>query len=257
MSSSKTYLITGAGRGIGKELTAKLLLRPGVTVVAAVRDTPRAGPSLTSLPKAEGSRLILVKIDSQVDTDAAIAVSQLQQEHGITSLDIVIANAGIAHSGTTVSNTNPDALRDHINTNTIGPVTLFQAVSPLLKANQSGNPIFISITTILSSIGAQDYLSQVPPVLSPYGASKTALNWIVHRIHREEPWVTAFVVHPGLVLTDMGSEFFAPGTDPDALGVSPITVQESVAGLLKLIDSANRDKHGGTFQNVDGTPLPW
>ncbi|KAF4471804.1 short-chain dehydrogenase [Fusarium albosuccineum] len=255
MSSSKTYLITGAGCGIGKELTTKLLLRPGVTVVAAVRDTSRAGPSLTSLPKGEGSRLILVKIDSQADTDAAVAVSQLQEEHGVTSLDIVIANAGIAHSGTTVSSTSPDAFRDHINTNAIGPVTLFQAVSPLLKASQIGNPIFLPISTIFGSIGGQDYLSHVPPIMSPYGASKTALNWIVHRIHLEEEWLTTFVVHPGLVLTDMGFGILPPGADPAALGA--LTVPESVAGLLKPIDSASREKHGGTFQNVDGTPLPW
>ncbi|KAH6999339.1 aflatoxin biosynthesis ketoreductase nor-1 [Ilyonectria destructans] len=255
MSSSKTYLITGANRGIGKELTANLLLRSGITVVAAVRDTSKAASSLTSLPKGEGSRLVLVKIDSQVDTDAAAAVAQLRGEHGITSLDVVIANAGIAHSGTTVSNTNPDAIRDHINTNTIGPVTLFQAVSPLLKANQNGNPIFLPISTIFGSIGGQDYLSQVPPVMSPYGASKIALNWIVHRIHREESWITAFVVHPGLVLTDMGSGMLPAGADPAAFGA--LSVEASVAGLLKLIDSANREKHGGTFQNVDGTPLPW
>ncbi|UPK92298.1 hypothetical protein LCI18_003233 [Fusarium solani-melongenae] len=254
MSLPKTYLITGANRGIGRALVSKLLLRSGVTVVATARDVSKAS-SLNDLPKGEGSRLILAKLDSQVDTDAADLVSQLRGKYGVLSLDVVIANAGIAHSGNTVFNTTPEALRDHVNTNTIGPITLFQATYPFLKASSTGNPIFLGLTTLFGSIGGQDYLSSLPPVMSPYGASKTALNWLIHRIHREEPWLTAFVVHPGLVLTDLSSELLSLVPDPAALGA--IDVDTSVAGLLKLVDSASRNEHGGTFQNVDRTVLPW
>ncbi|KAL2678560.1 hypothetical protein Neosp_009308 [[Neocosmospora] mangrovei] len=254
MSLPKTYLITGANRGIGRALVSKLLLRTGVTVVATARDVSKAS-SLNDLPKGEGSRLILAKLDSQVDTDAADLVSQLRGRYGVLSLDVVIANAGIAHSGSTVLNTTPETIRDHVNTNAIGPVTLFQATYPFLKASSTGNPIFLGITTIFGSIGGQDYLTSVPPIMSPYGASKTALNWLIHRIHREEPWLTAFVVHPGLVLTDMGSGLLPPGANPAAFGA--IDVDTSVAGLLELVDSARRSEHGGTFQNVNGTVLPW
>ncbi|RYP09407.1 hypothetical protein DL765_008470 [Monosporascus sp. GIB2] len=255
MSAPKTYLITGANRGIGKGLTAKLLQRPGVTVIATARDPVKAATSLNELPKGEGSKLIIVKLDSQVDSDAGAAVAQLQKEHGITSLDVVIANAGIAHSGSTVSKTTPDALRDHFNTNTIGPVTLFQAVYPLLKASKTANPIFLPISTVLGSIGSQEALAAFPPLLSPYGASKTALNWIVSRIHYEEPWVTTFAVHPGLVLTDMFRATLPPGVDPAVFG--PIDVETSVTGLLKLVDAATREEYGGKFRNYDGNPLPW
>ncbi|RSL86405.1 hypothetical protein CEP52_015822 [Fusarium oligoseptatum] len=254
MSLPKTYLITGANRGIGRALVSELLRRDGITVVATARDVSKAS-SLNDLPKGAGSRLILVKLDSQVDTDAVDVVSQLRRNYGILSLDVVIANAGIAHSGTTVMKTTPETLRDHVNTNTIGPVTLFQATYPFLQASETGNPIFLGITTVFGSIGGQDYLSSVPPIMSPYGASKTALNWLVHRIHREEPWLTAFVVHPGLVLTDMGSGLLPAGADSAAFGA--IDVDTSVTGLLKLIDSASRNEHGGTFQNVDGSVLPW
>ncbi|RSL59535.1 hypothetical protein CEP54_007214 [Fusarium duplospermum] len=254
MAVPKTYLITGANRGIGRALVSELLRRDGITVVATARDISKAS-SLNDLPKGADSRLALIKLDSQVDTDAADAVSQLRRNYGILSLDVVIANAGIAHSGATVFNTTPEALRDHVNRSTIGPVTLFQATYPFLQASDTGNPIFLGTTTIFGSIGGQDYLTSVPPIMSPYGASKTALNWLIHRIHREEPWLTAFVVHPGLVLTGMGSGLLPPGANPAAFGA--IDVDTSVAGLLKLIDSASRNEHGGTFQNVDGSVLPW
>ncbi|KAH6983847.1 aflatoxin biosynthesis ketoreductase nor-1 [Ilyonectria destructans] len=254
MSAPKTYFITGANRGIGKGFTEKLLLRPGVTVVATARDPAKAA-TLNSLPKGEGSKLIILKLDSQVDADPAAAVAQLQKDHGIKSLDVVIANAGIAHSGTTVSKTTPESLRDHFNTNSIGPVTLFQAVSPLLQASPTGNPIFFPISTLIGSIGSQEALAAFPQVFSPYGASKTAINWLVSRLHFEEPWLTTYTVHPGLVLTDMATSFTPPGIDPASVGA--IDVETSVTGLLKLVDTATRAEFGGKFKNYDGTPLPW
>lgn len=255
MSAPKTFLITGANRGIGRGLTAKLILRPGVTVIATARDPTKAADALNDLPRGEGSKLIVAKLDSEVDSDPATVVALLQNEHSITSLDVVIANAGISKDGTTVANTTPQNLRDHFNTNTIGPVTLFRAVRPLLQASKTRNPIFVPITTVLSSIASQEAFAAFPQALSPYGASKTALNWLVARIHFEEPWLTAFVVHPGLVLTDMGSAVVPPGHEPASVGA--IDVDTSVTGLLKLVDTASRPEFGGKFKNYDGTPLPW
>ncbi|KAF2825875.1 short-chain dehydrogenase [Ophiobolus disseminans] len=253
MSSSLTYLITGANRGIGEGLTSTLLQRPNTTIIAAVRDVAKSKSALGSLPKGSGSKLILVKLDSASESDPKEAIAQLQSEHGITSLDIVIANAGIGHSGTTIANTTVEALRDHINVNTIGPILLFQAVKPLLQASKSGNPIFLAISTAIGSMGIQEHLAFLPPKFSPYGLSKAALNWAVRRIHFDEPWLTAYVTHPGLVLTDMAASM-DPDVDFKALGA--ITIEESVEGMLKTLDKANRDI-GGTFQNYDSTTLPW
>lgn len=99
----------------------------------------------------------------------------------------------------------------------------------------------------------QEHLSFLPPKFSPYGASKAALNWAVRRIHIEEPWVTAYVTHPGLVLTDMAADM-DPDTDFESLGA--ITVEESVGGMVRTLDGAGRGI-GGTFQNYDGGVLPW
>lgn len=254
MSSTQTYLITGGNRGIGKGFVSQLLQRPNTTVIATVRDTAKSAPLLESLPKAEGSRLIVVKLDSQVEDDAKTAVSQLRSEHGIESLDVVIANAGIAHSNASVAETSSAALRDHFDTNAIGPVLLFQAFKPLLQASKSQKPVFLAISTAIGSVGLQDALPGPPAKFSPYGASKAALNWLVKRMHIEEPWLTTYVTHPGLVLTDMSAEFIDTVADPVALGA--ITVDVSVSGILNTLDSATREI-GGTFQNYDGTTLPW
>jgi norsolorinic acid ketoreductase len=250
---SLTYLITGANRGIGKGFTSTLLQRPNTTVIAAVRDVEKSTATLDALPKASGSKLIIVKLDSSVEADAKNAVAHLKSEHNISALDIVIANAGIAHSGTTIINTSVSALHDHFAVNTVAPILLFQAFSPLLRAAPSGNPIFLAISTAIGSIGIQAGLSSFPQVFSPYGASKAALNWAVARIHFEEEWLTAYVTHPGLVMTDMGSGF---GDEEALKAVGAITVEESVKGVLGTLEKATREI-SGTFQNYDGSTLPW
>ena len=254
-TTPQTYIITGANRGIGKGFVEQLLQRPAATVIATARDPAKAA-SLNDLKKGEGSKLIIVKLDSQVETDAREAVAQLQEKHGITSIDVVIANAGIAHSSSPVVKNTPEALRDHFNVNTIGPVLLLQAVYPLLKSSKTGNPKFFPISSLVGSIGSQEVFSAFPPALSPYGASKIALNWLVSRIHYEEPWLTTWTVHPGLVVTDMSTSAMG-GSGVDLASRGAITVETSGSGLLKLLDEATREQHGGKFFNYDGAGLPW
>lgn len=256
MSSNLTYLITGAGRGIGKGFVAAILQKPSTTVIAAVRDPSKdTVQAITHLPKAMGSKLIIIKLDSAIESDAFDAVTRLQKDHGITSLDVVIANAGINHSGNPVIQNSPAAVLEHFSVNTVGPLTLLQATAGLLKASNSGRPSFVALSSIIGSIGSMELVAELPPTMSPYGASKAALNWLVRRLHFEEPWLTSFVFHPGVVLTDMtAAAMEETGADPRDFGA--ITVEVSVTAMVKTIDSATREI-SGTFQNYDGTTLPW
>lgn len=65
----------------------------------------------------------------------------------------------------------------------------------------------------MDSIASQGSLSGA---LSPSGADKAALNWVAKRIHVEEEKLSAYVVSPGLMLTDMSSgRFGEDGHDCD------------------------------------------
>tara|TARA_R110002003_G_scaffold248_4_gene17686 strand:- start:14463 stop:15227 length:765 start_codon:yes stop_codon:yes gene_type:complete len=253
--SSLTYLITGANRGLGKGFVTALLERPNTTVIASVRDVAKSTPTLEQINKAKGSKLIIVKLDSSVESDPSRAVEQLQSQHAITSLDVVIANAGVAHSGASIAELSSDVIRDHINIDTIGPVLLFQATKPLLQASKIGKPVFLAITTALGSLTLQDALAAFPMPFGPYGVSKAALNWLIRKLNIEEPWLTAYVTHPGLVKTDMAAFLEDPNVDADAFG-GAIEVDESIKGILQTLDKANKEI-GGTFQNYNGTTLPW
>ncbi|KXH25914.1 short-chain dehydrogenase [Colletotrichum salicis] len=253
--SPTTVLVTGAGRGIGSGFIATLLLRPSSTMIAAVRDPSKASArALQDLPKSEGSKLI-VKIDSSIETDPAEAVPVLQRDHDINALDVVIANAGIAHSSGPVIKTSTAAIKDHFAVNTIGSLLLFQATAPILKASNCGRPVFVAVTSMIGTISGMESLENMPPALSPYGSSKAALNWFIRRLHFEETWLTSFVVHPATVATDMVNSVIE-GTELKLEDLGAITVEESVSKIMGRIDTASKDI-SGTFQNYDGTHLPW
>ncbi|KAM5381176.1 hypothetical protein ACJZ2D_003092 [Fusarium nematophilum] len=241
MASQITYLITGANR-----------------VIAAVRDPlHETSKALAELPEGAHSHLVIVKLDSSVPTDAVAAVTTLKREHNIKALDVVIANAGINIGGTSIRKTTAANTLEHLSINTIAPILLFQATADLLQECATGNPKFIAITALVGSIAARDNLAALgfPPISSPYGGSKKALNWFVRRLHFEEPWLASFVFHPGLVETNLSAGSVA-GTGFSLKDLGAISVDESVAGMTKTIEAVTRDV-SGTFQNYDGSSIPW
>jgi norsolorinic acid ketoreductase len=116
----------------------------------------------------------------------------LKEKHGITALDIVVANAGISKVFPPVSELNIKDIQEHFDVNLYGVIRLFQAVLPLL--NQAKAPKFVTLGTSAASLG--EMASRNFPN-SAYGTSKVALNYITLKIHFENPKVTAFPLDPG------------------------------------------------------------
>lgn len=136
-------LITGANRGLGKGLLHLYLAKPNHTVIAANRDPDHAtSKALVDSPKADGTSLLIIKIDATVPTDPTDAVKQLAS-HGINHLDIIIANAGIAYIYPKVSDVKVEDMQKHLVPNVYGFIELYQATLPLLK--KSKNPTWVSI----------------------------------------------------------------------------------------------------------------
>lgn len=72
-------LITGANRGLGKGFLERHLATPNYTVIAANRNPEHfTSKDLGNLPKALGSSLIIVKVDSASRSDALGAVDELR-----------------------------------------------------------------------------------------------------------------------------------------------------------------------------------
>jgi norsolorinic acid ketoreductase len=167
-------------------------------VIAAVRDPSNStSKSLSSLPVGKGSALITIPLDASSETSITNAIHTLTTQYSITSLSVVIANAGMVEFYGTVLQTPVQGARDHYNTNVIGALALFQEVYPLLQSSPEGVlPKFVTVTSTVGSIGAME---DWPMKATAYGSSKASLNWLTKNIHIENPGLIAFPIHPGYV----------------------------------------------------------
>jgi norsolorinic acid ketoreductase len=247
--SGKSYLITGANRGLGKGLVTSLLSRPNTTVIAGVRDpTAAVSQELTKLPTANGSKLIIVKLDSTSFTDAEEARTILETKYGLTKLDVLVANAGILTRFGPALETPAKDLIDVFSVNAVAPLVQLQGLWPLMQ--KSEKPGFYVVSTNIASLGLMEHIPL--PAIS-YGVSKVAANYIVRKLHFENPELISVALHPGWVQTDMG--WFAANSN----GVKevPVTIDQSVSGLLAQIDGATKEETSGSFVGFDGKVVPW
>ena len=176
---SGTVLVTGASTGIG-EATALHLKQLGFDAVGAVRkdeDAERLG--------SQGLRT--VKLDV---TDSA-SIAAARAELGDGPLAGLVNNAGIAVASP-LEFLPLDQLRHQLEVNLIGQVAVIQRFLPALRA--AGGRI-----VNVSSIGGRLAL----PLVSPYNASKFALEAISDSLRREllPHGVDVIVIEPGGVKT--------------------------------------------------------
>ena len=228
-------LVTGANRGIGLEFVRQFVER-GARVFAACRK-PGQATDLTRLALAHPGRLAVLPLD--LAKPASIA--ELAQEVGMLTdeLDLLVNNAGVLVSGERFGKLEAKNLAETFATNVIGPALLAQAMTPLLAAGS--NPRVMNLSSTLGSI-AQCDAWETPS----YSISKAALNMATRQLSHElgGRGITAFVVNPGWVRTAMGG--------PRA----QITTQQSVTGMLALLDRPGMKLHG-RFLSLDGTDVPW
>lgn len=231
-------------------MTEAFLSRPNHTVVAAVRDV--AATTLEDYKPAEGSKLVLVKIENRSRTDAAQAVDEIKKK-GITSLDVVVANAGInpLDALVEVKDMDPDQLHNIFDVNTFSFVTLFKAVHPLLRATVDSKGEGAAKLVAISSYTGRivDMEATIAAKVGSYGASKIGLNYLVRRAHFENPWLTAWVNDPGFAQSDNGNATARVFGLPEA----PVTIEQSITGLQARIDGATRLATSGKFYNFDGS----
>lgn len=164
-------------------------------MIACVRQPSTQSAVLESLPKDESSSLIIVKLDCAAETDALGAITTLQQEHSISHLDVVIANAAIAGAYGPTSTLPLSDLKEHMEINCFSVLLLFQATRPLLQMAAAGQAKFVFIGAPISTITGMEECARAP--LGAYGVTKLAANYLVRKFHFENKWLMSFVVDPG------------------------------------------------------------
>lgn len=262
-TETKVYVVTGANRGLGLGLVQSLLARPQHTVVATVRSeqaTQSLEDEVKSVTKGTGSTLEII----QYDFSTAIAPNQVESTFAklnIQHIDVLVLNAGGAQPMVPPSETTAEDLRAAFETNTIAPLLVFQGLkSYLLQAKST--PKLIWVTSSVGSIGDMD-----PFGGGAYGPSRAAQNWLARSIHLEfngtkgDTRLIAIPLHPGWVQTRAGQ--YVVDQWQSALKAidyniekPPTTLEDSVSGMIKVIDDATAEQ-SGQFLTFEGKSLPW
>jgi NAD(P)-dependent dehydrogenase (short-subunit alcohol dehydrogenase family) len=229
---SMNIFITGANRGIGLGLT-KAWLAKGHNVYATARH-PDHARELWELEADYKGRCHLQTLDVTQDEQLTLLAKKLE---GVP-IHMLINNAGVLPSWSSSFQdlTRTDLLRA-FEVNTIAPIRVAQAFLPHLKA--AGHPIVATLSSLMGSI-----TDNTSGGAYAYRISKTAVNMWNKSFAIDHPWLTAVVLHPGWVKTDMGGEN------------APTQVEESVTGLVKIL-SALKKETSGHFIDFQGRDLPW
>ncbi|MDG2528943.1 oxidoreductase [Caulobacter endophyticus] len=183
---TKTWLITGASRGLGRAL-AEAVLAAGDHLVATARD-PGA---LQDLAGRHGDAVRLAALDVSDPVAAERAVALAVSAFG--RLDVVVNNAGYGDVGP-VEDTSLDDFRRQIETNLFGTIIVTKAAIPLMREQRSGH--VIQLSSVGGRIGA--------PGRAPYSAAKWGVEGFSESLALEMALVgvKVSIVEPGGFRTD-------------------------------------------------------
>lgn len=186
--SGQVALVTGANRGIGREI-ARNLDDLGATVFAGVRSVTYDLP--------EGLRRVALDVTQEGDVQAAL--NRIGEEAG--RLDVLVNNAAVSHSGGPLHEERTAHLNHTLSVNLRGPMLLCKyALPPLLRGE---SPRIVNLSSGMGALGEEQ--SGGSPA---YRISKTGLNGLTRYLHGEygDEGLIANSVCPGWVHTEMGGE---------------------------------------------------
>ena len=233
--SRRNGLSTGANRGIGLEYVRQLLAR-GDHVIATARH-PAQAHDLNRLVAEHPGRLHVFPLDVMDPKAEAEVARELPLVLGDEPLHLLINNAGLLHSGERFGHVPAANLEDSFRTNAMGPFLLAQAIAPRLADGAK-------VANMTSQLGS---IANTTRFGTPtYAIGKAALNMVTRLLaaaladHR----IAVVSLHPGWVQTDMGG------------AQAPLAPQQSVAGLLRVIDGLDMAR-SGSFLDWQGETLPW
>lgn len=231
-------LVTGANKGIGKEI-ARQLAKRDVHVIMGARDRKRGQAAVDELSK-EGLSVELVVLDVTNDNSVAAAAKTIQDKHG--KLDILVNNAGIAVWSQDPLQLDVEAFQATYDTNVFGIVRVIGAMHGLLRASGAGR--IVNMSTSLASLSRIQKNPELM-LLPAYNSSKTAVNalTVIYAKLFDADAVKVNVACPGFVDTDLNNH----------TGIR--NVEEAAATPVRLALLDDSGPTGGFFD--DGGIIEW
>ncbi|GIV79864.1 SDR family oxidoreductase [Litorilinea aerophila] len=242
-------IITGGGRGIGAAAATRLA-QAGAAVVVTARSQEEI-EALASRLRQDGAQAIAVPADVSDPEQVEEVVESALDQFG--RVDILVNNAGVIWPVEELAETDADEWVYNIYVNMIGPFLMARNVLPLMLEQGYGRILNISSGAAQTPI----------PGLSAYCAAKAGLDmWTrVLALELTGTGVTANVLYPGMVDTDMQSDIRSVDTSESRLNFDlwhrahaegRLRSPQEVAGLIYwLVGPWSRRFNGQVFHDAD------
>ncbi len=177
-SKKKTWLITGAGRGMGAHI-AQAALAAGHNVVATGRNPDAVREAL-----GPADDLLAVKLDVTSPQDAEAAVKAAADRFG--GIDVLVNNAANFYAGY-FEELTAEQMERQLATSLVGPMNVTRAVLPVMRKQRSGHVVTISSSAGLagfeygtayaaSKFGVDGWMESLAPEVEPFGIQTTIVN---------------------------------------------------------------------------------
>jgi NAD(P)-dependent dehydrogenase (short-subunit alcohol dehydrogenase family) len=171
MSESKVWLVTGAGRGLGVDIS-KAVLDAGHSLVATGRDVAKVRAAI-----GDHDNLLAIRLDVTRPEDAQTVVEAAVAKFG--RIDVVVNNAGNFFAGF-FEEMSREQVHNQIETLLFGPMNVTRAVLPVMRKQRSGLVLTISSTAGIAGqmfctayaaakFGIEGWMESLAPELAPFG----------------------------------------------------------------------------------------
>ena len=188
---NRVAIVTGAGRGIGREAAVKLA-QSGVDVVINYSRSEDAALETKKLCEEAGTKAVLAKGDVSSEEECKAMVDLAISELG--RLDILVNNAGITRDGLGVRMSSDD-FDSVVKTNLYGPFYMIKAAASVMMRKRYGRIVNISsVTGIVGNAGQVNYAAAKAGII---GMTKSFARELAGR------GVTVNAVAPGFISTAM------------------------------------------------------
>ena len=216
MSNNKTWLVTGASKGLGLALVKKLLSE-GYKVAATSRNAEE-------LKKAVGAATDdFLPLAVNLTDEASVQKAVQDAIHTFGSLDVIVNNAGYGLVGALEELSDTEA-RNNFDVNVFGALNVIRQALPYLRKQGSGH--IINISSIAGFSGGF-------PGFGIYCATKFAMHGFTESLYHE---VAPFGIHTTLVLPGyFKTSFLERG--------SFVTPQYEMADYKNVRDSQQAHQH--------------
>jgi 3-oxoacyl-[acyl-carrier protein] reductase len=188
---NKTALVTGASRGIGREIALELARQGARRIILVARNRQRLTEVAIEI-EAIGAEVIVLPLDLTQTAEVTIAVANVWQNSG--PIHCLVNCAGVAHQAPFLESRLVD-VQAEISTNLVGMYTITRLIAKRMAAKREGT--IVNVSSLMGKVAA--------PTMATYSATKFAIVGFTQALRRELAChrIQVVAVLPSLTETDM------------------------------------------------------